>query len=126
MAKYAFGFRNVRTSDSGELATASNATAGTVREISNPVYYVHTDTTVPSAADVKASLLAAFPNMTGDQADDLKTVMAVGGANETAREDAATGATSFRLGKAWYQYGLGYHATSSATAISSITWKDLA
>jgi hypothetical protein len=126
MAKFAFGFRDVRTSDSGELASASNATKDVVREITNTLYHVHDDTTSPTAADVKAVLLAVFPNMTEAQADSIKTAIAVGGANATARASDATGAISFRLGKSWYQYGLGYHASSEVSAINGINWKDLA
>ncbi len=124
MAKYVYGFRDVRN-NTAAFCTEGNATKDKVREIGDVRYVTVTDTTAPSVADVNAAMATIFPNMKSTEIASVSTAIAIGAASSSARSNDATGATSFRHGKNFYQWGIGYHASSEATAKGAINWKSL-
>lgn len=124
MAKYVYGFRDVRN-NTAAFCTETNATKDKVREIGDVRYVTITDTSAPSVADVNAAMASIFPNMKVNEITSVSTAIAIGAASSTARAADATGATSFRHGKNFYQWGIGYHASSEASAKAAINWKSL-
>lgn len=124
MAKYVFGFRDVRN-NTAAACTEGNATKNVVREIGDVRYVTVTDSSAPSVADVNAAMASIFPNMKTNEVSSVSTPIAIGAANSTARASLTSGATSFRHGKAFYQWGIGYHASNEATATAAIVWKNL-
>ena len=124
MAKYVFGFRDVRN-NTAAFCTETSATKDKVREIGDVRYVTHTDSSAPSVDDVNAAMLSIFPNMRTNEVATVSTAIAVGSATTASRLSDATGAISFRHGKCFYQWGIGYHASSEASATAAINWKSL-
>ena len=124
MAKYVYGFRDVRN-NTATACTEGNATKNVVREIGDVRYVTITDSSAPVVADLNEAMASIFPNMKSNEVSAVSTPIAIGAANSTARANVATGAASFRHGKAFYQWGIGYHASSEATAKAAIVWKNL-
>lgn len=124
MAKYVFGFRDVRN-NTAAACTEGNATKNQVREIGDVRYVTVTDSSAPSTEDVNAAMAAIFPNMKVNEVAAVSTAIAVGASSSSTRANVATGAASFRHGKAFYQWGIGYHASVEATAKAAIVWKNL-
>lgn len=122
MAIFLYEFRNVRTKHS----TTPSGTAGS--PANDEVYYTYYEgASAPNATQAKAAL-DKFLDSLGvvGVRPDISTAMAAGHATAGDRTNAATGAASFRVGKAIYQYAVAYHASTLAGALAATTtWKNL-
>lgn len=122
MAIFLYKFRNVRTKHS----TAPTGTAGTPAD-DHEYYTYYSGASAPNATQAKAALdeLLTQLGVVGPR-PDISTEMAAGHADATARTNVATGAASFRVGKAIYQYAVAYHASTLTGALAATkTWKNL-
>jgi hypothetical protein len=122
MAIFLYKFRNVRTKHS----TTPSGTAGSAAD--DEVYYTYYDgASAPTGAQAKAAL-DQFLDSRGvvGVRPDISTAMAAGHASAGDRTNVATGAASFRVGKAIYQYAVAFHSSTLAGALAATTtWKNL-
>lgn len=122
MPIFLYEFRNVRTKHS----TSPSGTAG--EAANDEVYYTYYEgASAPNATQAKAAL-DQFLDQLGvvGPRPNISTAMAAGHASANDRTNAATGAASFRVGKAIYQYAVAYHASTLAGALAATTtWKNL-
>jgi len=122
MAIFLYEFRNVRTKHS----TAAAGTAGS--PVSGDYWFYHEGSTAPTAAQAKVVLDQFIDSLgyVGPNRPNISVAMAAGHADAGSRTNAATGAASFRVGKAVYQYAVAYHASTVAGALAATTtWKNL-
>lgn len=121
MAIYLYKFRNVRADHSSSHVADTSTPKG-------PEYVFHYEgTTAPTQAQAKA-VLDAFYDSIGyiNSRTDISIAMSLGHADSASRTNPATGAASFRVGKALYQYAVAYHSSSVTGALSAnTTWKNL-
>ena len=119
MAKYVFALRNVRQAQEVEAVGVKDAPR------SAPYYFVHDDTDNATDAELIALIQEQLPSMDAATMADIAEKLVDGNADATVRADETTGAGSWRYGKWVLQGGVGYHASSEATAIASVNWKNL-
>jgi hypothetical protein len=118
MAKYVIGVRNVRSVNNPSPSGTKDKPVGGAR------YAIFNDSAAPDASECLALANSLFGD--GNAVPTaVGTALAAGIANATARASETTGAISFRHGKGIYQVGVGYHASSDASAIASVNWKNL-
>lgn len=119
MAKYAFGLRNVRAAQETTAVGVKDAPRG-------PEYnFVHGGGNAPTTAELTALVKGVLPNFDPEVVALMVIELNAMSVNSTVRADETTGAGQWRYGKQVFQAGVGYHASSEATAIAEINWKDL-
>ena len=120
MAIYAFGVQNVRKTG------ATSATGVKDAPIALPIFSTLDSGSVPTLAQCKVVVAEMLPNIDEVRRNAIAALFVAAQVNGTVRADETTGAGLFRVGKATYQLGVGYHASVAATAIASVNWKNIA
>ena len=120
MAKYAFGLRNVRAAQETTAVGVKDAPRGPSH------YIVHNGGSAPTTAQLTALLEDALPSFDPAVVTSMVAQLRAMSLSSTVRADETTGAGQWRYGKQVFQAGVGYHASSDASAIAAINWKDLA
>jgi hypothetical protein len=123
MPVFLYKFRNVRSPHSTEVN-------GNASDAVNSIEYTfhHEGTIAPTAEQAKVVLDKFIDSMgyVGPERPNISAKMAEGHALSADRTNPSKGAASFRVGKAFYQYGVAYHSsTLNGAMAATTTWKNL-
>ena len=122
MAFYVYAWRDVRDAAQGNTVTG---TQNARRVESTQKTIVISKGSAPVAGDLEVPIKDNFSEMPAADITAMATAAAAANANGTVRVNTTTTVDGFRFGKSFYQFGVGYHASSETNAANAIVWKNI-